>query len=262
MKDGHMHLEYGPLTEEYVLQFVEHAKDMGLSEIQILDHTHRFIEFEPVYSDLREYEVQDTWLNNRKLKFRDHLSTYVELMERIKKMDLPVKVTYGLEVCYTPQAEEYIKSVLKDYHFDFLVGAIHSVDGILYDMPFSEELLWSKFDTDHIYRRYYDLVFSCVKSGIFTQLAHPDTIKLFNYYPSYDLKETYDALAELLKEYDMYGECNTGCNYRYHHKDVGLSDELLDVFKKHGVKIMPASDAHHPEDVGTLIKEVYERIEK
>lgn len=45
--DGHMHLENGPLTKEYVLQFVEEAQKKGIDEIQILDHTHRFIEFEP-----------------------------------------------------------------------------------------------------------------------------------------------------------------------------------------------------------------------
>ena len=39
MIDGHMHLENGPLTKEYVLSFVEAAKQKGLDEIQILDHT-------------------------------------------------------------------------------------------------------------------------------------------------------------------------------------------------------------------------------
>ena len=48
MIDGHMHLEYGDLSKEYVLQFVESAVKNGMDEIQILDHTHRFKEFRPV----------------------------------------------------------------------------------------------------------------------------------------------------------------------------------------------------------------------
>lgn len=36
MIDGHMHLEYGDLSIEYILQFVEAAKNKGMSEIQIL----------------------------------------------------------------------------------------------------------------------------------------------------------------------------------------------------------------------------------
>ena len=42
MIDGHMHLEYGDLSKEYILQFVESAVKNGMDEIQILDHTHRF----------------------------------------------------------------------------------------------------------------------------------------------------------------------------------------------------------------------------
>ena len=48
MIDGHMHLEYGTLSVEYVLQFVQEAIKKGLNEIQILDHTHRFKEFEGI----------------------------------------------------------------------------------------------------------------------------------------------------------------------------------------------------------------------
>ena len=98
--DGHMHLENGPLTKEYVLQFVEAAHQKGLDEIQILDHTHRFIEFEPIYEGLKQYDVQKTWLANKDMKFKDHLSDFIDLMKDIQQMDLPVKVKYGLEVCY------------------------------------------------------------------------------------------------------------------------------------------------------------------
>ena len=68
MIDGHMHLENGPLTKEYVLEFVEEAHKKGIDKIQILDHTHRFIEFEPIYMELKDYEVQKTWLENKKMR--------------------------------------------------------------------------------------------------------------------------------------------------------------------------------------------------
>lgn len=114
-------------------------------------------------------------------------------------MDLPVKVSFGLEVCYVPEYEAFLKALLSNYQFDFLVGAIHSIDGILYDMPFSKTLLWQQSDVDHIYKRYYELVFQLIKSDLFTQLAHPDTIKLFNYYPTYDLTPTYHELSKAIK---------------------------------------------------------------
>ncbi|MDO4197995.1 MAG: PHP domain-containing protein [Erysipelotrichaceae bacterium] len=262
MIDGHMHLEYGPLNKEYVLEFVEAARKKGLSEIQILDHTHRFIEFEEMYEPLKKYEVQKVWLENRKMKFKDHLKDYIELMKKIQEMDLGIRVKYGLEICYTPESEEFIRNVVKDYEFDFLVGAIHSIDGILYDMSFSKELLWDVYDANHIYERYYDLLMKVVDSNIFTQLAHPDTIKMFDIYPDYDLNDTYHLLSKKLKEKKMKAECNTGCHYRYDHKDIGLSDELLKIFIEEDIEIITASDAHKPEDVGSYIKEANERIIK
>lgn len=259
MIDGHMHLENGPLTKEYVLQFVEEAKNKGIKTIHILDHTHRFIEFEPIYADLREYEIQDKWLNNKAMKFKDHLITYIDLMKEIQTMDLDVEVKYGLEVCYTPHAEEYLREVLSQYKFDFLIGSIHSVDGILYDMGFSKELLFDVYDIDYIYKRYYELICNVIESGLFTQIGHLDQIKLFNYYPTYDLKPTYQKIAELLNKYHVKAENNTGIHYRYGHKDIGLNDELLQVLKDNHVEMITSSDAHKPSDVGSDIALIYDK---
>lgn len=258
MMDGHMHLEYGPLSKEYVLEFIEYAKQNNIDEIQILDHTHRFIEFKDMYQDLRAIEVQDVWLNSKK-KFCNTLDEFITLMEEIKQMDTGVTVTYGLEVCYVPEQEEFIRDVLENYHFDFLVGAIHSIDGILYDMGFSKQLLWDVQDVNAIYKRYYELIFLLIKSDLFTQLAHPDTIKMFSYYPTYDITPTYHELAELLVAHKMKAENNTGCHYRYKHKDIGLSDALLTILKSHNVDMITASDAHQPDHVGSFIKEIYEK---
>lgn len=259
MIDGHMHLEYGELNKEYVLQFVEAAVEKGLTKIQILDHTHRFIEFEPIYEDLKKEPLQKKWLENKKMKFKDSLDDYDRLIKEVKTMSLPIEVNFGLEVCYVPKFENYIKKILAQHHYDFVVGAIHSIDGKLYDMNFSKNILWDKYEVNEIYERYYDLIFALVKSDLFTQLAHPDTIKMFNYYPSYDLIPTYHQLAELLVEHHVKAENNTGCYYRYNHQDMGLSDELLKIFKEHGVEMITASDAHQPSHVGTNIIDIYEK---
>lgn len=52
--DGHMHLENGPLTKEYVMQFINEAYKQGFDRIQILDHTHRFKEFEVIYQGVKD----------------------------------------------------------------------------------------------------------------------------------------------------------------------------------------------------------------
>ena len=259
MIDGHMHLEYGDLNKEYVLKFVDAAVKKGLTKIQILDHTHRFKEFEEIYTELKEEPLQKKWLENKAMKFKDTLDDYDKLIEEVKALDLPIEVTFGLEVCYVPKHEKKIGEVLANHNYDFVVGAIHSINGRLYDMNFSKDILWNKFDVDDIYRDYYELIFSLVKSDLFTQLAHPDTIKMFNYYPTYDLTPTYHQLADLLVEHNVKAENNTGCYYRYNHKDMGLCEELLKILKEHGVSMITASDAHQPDHVGTNIADIYEK---
>lgn len=256
MIDGHVHLENGELSVEYVLEFVNEAIKKGVDEIQILDHTHRFKEFKCIYEELKKYPKQKEWLENPMKKFKNSLDDYVKLIHDVKKLQLPIKVKFGLEVCYVPKHKETIRQILQPYTFDFLVGAIHSIDGILYDMPFSKEYLWEKYDVNHIYKRYYELVFDLVASDLFTQLAHPDTIKMFNYYPIYDLTDTYIQLAQLLNSHHMKAENNTGCYYRYNHKDKGLSQELLSIFQQYHVAIITASDAHKPSDVASYISEI------
>ena len=197
MIDGHVHLENGDLSVDYAMQFVDAAVKKGIRTLQILDHTHRFLEFAPMYAGVRSAStLQADWL---KKKTKDHLSTYHHLIETMKQMDLPIEVRFGLEVCYTPEAEPFLRDILSQYPYDFLVGSVHSVDGILYDMPFSRELLWDRYPADNIYRRYYELIEQLMRSGLFTQVAHPDTIKLFDIYPSYDLVPTYEKLARSLR---------------------------------------------------------------
>lgn len=255
MIDGHMHLENGPLTVEYAMQFVNAGIAAGMDHIQILDHTHRFIEFAPLYDRLKEAAPQQKqWLDKKKL---EPIQVFQELGEKIKAMDLPIQVSWGLEVCYDPEMKEFLKDILSAYPYDFLIGSIHSIDGLLYDMEgFSREILWDKYPTNNIYKRYYEIMEDMIKSDLFTQIGHPDQLKLFHDVPDYDLVPTYERLARLAKEHDIYMENNTGIHYRYLHEDMGTNKVFLDILKAHGVKIMTASDAHRPQDVGKFIKAI------
>lgn len=257
--DGHMHLENGPLSVDYVMEFVNAGVKNGMDTIHILDHTHRFIEFLPLYTRLKEAShYQKEWLEKKTL---EPLSKYFKLIETVKNMDLPIEVKFGLEVCYAPEDKEFLGEILRQYPYDFLIGSIHSIDGLLYDMSgFSREILWDKYDTNAVYKRYYEIMEDMICSDLFTQIGHPDQLKIFHYEPTYDLTPTYEKIALLAKEHDVYMETNTGCFYRYHHEDMGTNAAFMKILKTYGVKIMTASDAHRPEHVGMHIKEVCEQL--
>ena len=40
---------------------------------------------------------------------------------------------------------------------------------------------------------------------------------------------------------------------------MGLNDDLLNVLKKHHVKMITSSDAHKPSDVGQYIQDIYKK---
>lgn len=250
--DGHIHLENGPLSVEYAMKFVEAGVAAGMDEIQILDHTHRFYEFVPMYERLKQASpYQKEWLEKKRLQ---PLSDYFALIAEMKQKALPLRVKWGLEVCYDPTYKYFLTDVLRQYPYDFLIGSIHSIDGILYDMPFSKEILWDVRDVDEIYQRYYEIMEDMIASDLFTQIGHPDQLKLFHYAPSYDLSETYRRIAQVAKGHDVAMENNTGIHYRYHHEDMGTNSAFLAILKQAGVRIITASDAHYPKDVGREIK--------
>lgn len=248
MIDGHTHLENGDLSVEYVHQFIDAAIKNGIDHLQILDHTHRFFEFRDMYRDICKIDVQREWFEKKQ---KNSIKEFHELIEKIKKEELPIKVTFGLEVCYMPGWEDFLRPLLTEYPYDFLVGSVHSVDGYLYDMDaFSRELLWDKRDPKEIYQKYYENIEKLIKSDLFTQVGHPDVIKMYNYDPGYDLHPTYERLADLALEHHIAMEDNTGAHYRYNHQDVGLADDFRKILKEKKVPIITASDAHAPANVG------------
>lgn len=246
--DGHVHLENGPLTKEYVWEFVRSAQEKGIETLQILDHTHRFYEFHDMYKGVYESAAeQKEWFEKKQV---NSIKEYQKLIEEMKKEAFPIEVRFGLEVCYSPENEPFLRQILARFPYDFLVGSVHSIDGLLYDMDaFSKELLWEKQDISSIYKRYYDRVKAAIESGLFTQIGHPDVIKMYNYPAGYDLLPTYHMLAKAAKEHHVKMEDNTGAHYRYHHEDVGLNDDFRQILMDQGVEIITASDAHYPKDV-------------
>ena len=247
MIDAHVHLEKGPLTKEYVQEFVDCALSKGIDTLYIEDHSHRFKEFLPIYEPYRFLDAQDAWLNAR---FKSTLNEYLELIDRCRKEDYPIKVLFGIEICYQDCIKDILKDILKDYRFDFLIGSIHAIDCRIFDCSFSKENLWDVIDIDHIYEAYFEQEYFLIESDIFTQIGHPDQIKMMNIYPGFELRDQYVKFAQLAKAHDIYVENNTGIHYRYHHEDIGLNKEFLTILKKHGCKVITASDAHTPQDVG------------
>lgn len=254
MLDAHVHIEKGDYTIQWITEFVNVALKRGLSEIYLLEHSHRFKEFKDIYKNFAQYnDYQKSWLD-KKLKLS--LDDYKGLILKVKSEKFPIKIKFGLEVCYEEGMEENISNILQGFNWDFVTGSVHWVDGWGFD---HKKEHWNTVDVDKAYKRYYEIMKSLIRSQLFNIVAHPDSIKCFGFNPSSSLNHIYIEIAELLKEHNVGAEQNSGLHYRFGHMDLGMNKEMYDIFKSKNVQIYTASDAHYPEDTGRFIYELNER---
>lgn len=67
----------------------------------MLEHTHQFTEFERVYEPVM---ANNDFQHNRIIKrMNGSIDEYIRFIKRVKDIKYPVKVKFGLEVCYIPE---------------------------------------------------------------------------------------------------------------------------------------------------------------
>ena len=257
MIDGHIHIERGAYTLDWINRFVERAVQMQLDEIRLLEHCYRFREFVPMYDSVCRYsDYNDAWFHSRAGVYQ--LADYLELIRQVRNRQYPVKLQFGLEICYFKEHEDLIAELTKDKGFDFLLGSIHFVDNFAFDHKAEH---WDGMDVDKLYGRYFEDSVSLAKSALFDGIGHPDTIKLFGHRPSYSLTDSYERLARALAESGMYADQNSGAARRFPETaSLGIDEEFLRILKRNQVQIITSSDAHCPEDVGYKIRELSDCI--
>lgn len=257
MIDGHIHIERGDYTLEWIQQFVDRAVATGLDEIRLLEHNYMFKEFEPMYDTVRaNSDFVNDWFV-RKAGKKDY-KEYLDLIDKVRANQYPVSIKFGLEVCYFKGWEELIKDQTRNKGFDFLLGSIHFVGNFAFDHTAQ---LWDGIDVDKTYIDYFEDSIELAKSKVFDGLGHPDSIKLFGHKPSFDLTDYYERLAAALSDSNMYADQNSGTQRRCPDTSpLGMDKELIKALRRHDVKIITSSDAHSPEDVGYKIRELVECV--
>lgn len=247
LKDLHIHIERGPYTADWIEKFADQAVKMGLSEINLLEHSIRIKEFHKTFKDAREYNTyQQNWFYGKE-KDAHSLADYKKLVTEIRNREYPIKIKFGLEICWFEQYENEIKDIVSDGFFDYLIGSVHWVDNWTFNQ---RKYQWKNKDYNCIYKRYFEMEHSLAESGIFDIIAHPDLIMCHSLYPDYDLGDTYTSLCRILKKNGVALEMNTTRG-----KKLGVNRKFFEIAQKEGVSFSVGSDAHSPEDVGRGIKE-------
>ena len=247
MIDGHIHINNQPYCLELIDNMIKIAQEKGIDELYILDHTHKFFEFNFLYESLVN-KYGKAFIEKKK-KNQVSLKEYIEFIKLVKSKKWPICIKFGLEVCYFKEKEDELKkylSSLEPFKFDFLIGSIHFTDG--YPVDITKDI-YLEVNVDEFYKHYFDNLINVIHSQMFDILAHPDLIKLFNVYPSYSLLPYYEKLAIEAEKYNQRLENNTGL-LRYGYPYGGMDKELIKILLKHNVKFHKSSDAHKYEDIG------------
>lgn len=254
MIDGHIHFEKQPYTLEIVESMVKTAMSKNIDEIWLLDHTHKFKEFAFLYSTLKE-DLTIKWYEKKK---PIPIQVYLDFIQLVKSKTWPIKINFGLEICYFPEHEqELVRTLNKLPKFDFLIGSVHFEFGTAIDY---KKELQERFNINELYKEYFRIQKQMVESRLFDVIGHPDAIKLYDLYPDRKLYlELIEELAITLEKCNQMVENNTGL-MRHGFSYGGMSEEMLRIFDKHGIKYHRSSDAHVYEDIGRAFETIKENI--
>jgi histidinol-phosphatase (PHP family) len=252
--DYHMHFEHGSYDETWVQGFFDAARQRGLGEIGITEHSHTFPEFKPLYEE--DLILDDSFLGRfqrgwlQKNKFKYTLDEYLAFMHKLKEKHA---VKTGIEVCNF-QDQTKVAAILGRYDFDYVIGSIHFLHGWAYD---SSEIKshWDEVSLRDVYEWYTEEAEKLAASGLYDVLGHPFNIRLFKYLPDFDVQPYLERVARALREADMAVDINTGTYYRYPIHEISPYPGFMATAAAYHLPVITSSDAHEPADCGNYIDE-------
>lgn len=229
--DFHNHISYTSAAE-----MIQAAKQKGLRVFALSEHV---------------FQMSETRELLGHMMLEGSLSTIPNYIKsvRVAAQNYQCDVRLGLEVDFIPNKKEQIQLLLHHYDWDFLIGSIHQVDEVIFEiMPIIPEeqgvVLW---------RRYFQLLHQAVSSSYFSVISHPIRMRFTNPYMPSNIDDEFEHLAAEATRYNVALEING--------KDVRSYPDIVRRLAKAcaicHTPISIGSDAHYPE----FIAESHQMIE-
>ncbi len=266
MSDYHLHLhphepsEGWPPPGQYpvghIEAYVEAAAARGVTELGFTEHLYRCVESQGPLGEFWGSEPQaELAEHSASFVAQDRnlsLDRYVEAVVAAKDRGLPVKL--GLEVDFFPETIGAVKELLAPYPWDFLIGAVHWIDGWAIDS--SGSLFgWDMKGLEWTWTHYFDLATQLAESGAVDVLAHVDLPKKYGKRLPAEPLEMYDQVVSAAAKSGTAVEVSSQ-GLRKPAAEVYPSAEFLRRFREAGVGITLASDGHFPHEAGSGHDEV------
>ncbi len=223
----------GPRSTAWIARYVEAARRRAVDEIAITEHVHRFRE-------VRDWHPNAWWQGEATEDLAEHCAA----IGRARDSGLPVLL--GIEMDWIPGREDDIRVLLASQPFDIVLGSVHWLGDLAVDHP--DYPCWDSLGAGETWGRYLDELAAAAASGLFDVLAHPDLPKVFGTPMPEGLTTRRDAVIAQIAESGVAVECSSA-GLRKPCRELYPDPDWLAAFRRAGVPVTLASDAHRPEDV-------------
>ncbi len=241
LTDYHLHLrpdEPDTTTERYftaenVERYHEAATAAGIDELGVSEHIYRFTQALALWQ-------HPFWEEQA----RDDLDAYCEFVRG-------AGLKLGVECDFVPGAEDRTANLLEAHDFDYVVGSVHFIGEAAVDHE-GWDVWEGSGDADEVWRRYFEALAECARSGLFDILAHPDLVKVWGRarpLPERDPRHYYEPAVEAIAESGIAVELSTA-GLRKPVGELYPSPAFAQMCVEAGAPFALSSDAHLPEQVG------------
>ncbi|MBU0577160.1 histidinol-phosphatase [Patescibacteria group bacterium] len=245
--DYHLHNHFSCDSESETSDIAKKAIKLGIQEVCITNHVETF---DPETGDgLFSYEEATSRFTKVKKEIEETQKNFP---------NLPIK--FGVELEYVKPWMSDMKRFVDAMDFDFMIGSVHAVDGVIISSSELSSELYEKVTEQYSYSKYFENLYKMVEWGSFSAVGHFDICKKggYKFYGPFNpqkYKNQITDVLELMKKKGIGIELNT----RYMHKDCNEIFPHPDILKwcvEIGVEHYTiGSDAHTAEEVGQNFEE-------
>lgn len=245
--DYHVHNHFSPDSEEDTRKIVEKAIKMGIKDICITNHPE-------LHDEATGIGIFDP------TEVRERFKRIKAELDDIQKEHPTVKIGFGIELEYVEEWMDELTEFVKETDFDFILGSVHIVKGVIISSHLFADELYSHTDEETAYNAYFEEMMKLVEWGHFDVVAHFDINKKYGskFYAPFQPEKYKDKIMPILarmKEKGIGLELNTKC-MDTKCKEIFPHPTILHWAVEVGIENFTfGSDAHKAKDVGQYIEE-------